>query len=244
MILYKNFRDESQPSIEQHAFLEKLANYYPKLINYCYFLSRNKWDGEELAQETMLKAFQYYQGKQNLSGSLLKKIAYNEWIDVIRKRKRETIETTPESEAVLQSSLEETSYLIDKMVSCLTPKQTIIFILKEAFLFRISDLSNTLQMTEIAVKSVLYRARRQLEKQSTNDDRTKSSESYWGDFDKEEISRKIYHALSVYEPKALLEIISEIEKLSHIPDQHKLDTPVNKTLSYGINPTSHMSIAA
>ncbi|WP_225049478.1 sigma factor [Priestia megaterium] len=63
--------------------------HYPKLQQYCRFLTQNAWDGDDIAQETYLKAQRYKGEEHNLSSALLNKIAYHHWIDLLRKRKRE-----------------------------------------------------------------------------------------------------------------------------------------------------------
>jgi DNA-directed RNA polymerase specialized sigma24 family protein len=61
--------------------------YYPKLQRYCRFLAQDIWDGDDIAQETFLKALKYNPYQQKMSSALLNKIAYHHWIDLTRKRK-------------------------------------------------------------------------------------------------------------------------------------------------------------
>lgn len=68
---------------EESIWLE----YYPKLQRYCHFLAQNQWDGDDIAQETILKALKHYTLDEKMSSALLNKMAYNHWIDQIRKRK-------------------------------------------------------------------------------------------------------------------------------------------------------------
>ncbi|RFU63506.1 sigma factor [Peribacillus glennii] len=36
-----------------------VANFYPALQRYCRFLARNEWDGDDIAQEAILKAIRH-----------------------------------------------------------------------------------------------------------------------------------------------------------------------------------------
>ncbi|MDQ7864866.1 sigma factor [Peribacillus frigoritolerans] len=65
-----------------------LREVYPELIRFCRFLTQNNWDGDDLAQETILKAMQGYGKKTVITTALLKTIARHSWIDTIRKRKK------------------------------------------------------------------------------------------------------------------------------------------------------------
>ncbi|MED4071884.1 sigma-70 family RNA polymerase sigma factor [Priestia endophytica] len=128
---------------------------YKDLLSYCCFLSGDKWDGEDLAQETMLKAMQNY---GSLPPALLKKIAYHKWIDEKRKRSRETVGETEHHTLTKESRKEE----VEALLSSLTPKQAVILTLKEAFQYKISEISSILEMTEPGVKALLKRARTKL----------------------------------------------------------------------------------
>jgi RNA polymerase sigma factor (sigma-70 family) len=128
---------------------------YKGLLSYCCFLSGDKWDGEDLAQETMLKAMQNY---GSLPPALLKKIAYHKWIDEKRKRSRETVGETEHHTLTKESRKEE----VEALLNSLTPKQAVILTLKEAFQYKISEISSILEMTEPGVKALLKRARTKL----------------------------------------------------------------------------------
>ena len=65
-----------------------LREVYPELIRFCRFLTQNNWDGDDLAQETILKAMQGYGKKTEITTALLKTIARHSWIDTITKKKK------------------------------------------------------------------------------------------------------------------------------------------------------------
>ncbi len=65
-------RNISVMSEKQKEINETLRNLYKGLQPYCRFLTRNKWDGDDLAQESLVRAVQNYPVSQ-LHPSLLKK---------------------------------------------------------------------------------------------------------------------------------------------------------------------------
>ncbi len=138
---------------------------YPKLQRFCHFLTRNGWDGDEIAQETFIKALKYCSNQQNMSTALLNKIAYNHWVDMLRRRKRETVEANLDSaDTALINSLDDTRELVDILLKNFTPNQAIIFLLKEGFQYQLKEIASILDSTEMAVKSNLHRAKKRLEK--------------------------------------------------------------------------------
>ncbi|KAB2494129.1 sigma factor-like helix-turn-helix DNA-binding protein [Priestia endophytica] len=140
---------------EKNKEEQEVKELYKGLLSYCCFLSGDKWDGEDLAQETMVKAMQTY---ESLTPALLKKIAYHKWIDEKRKRSRETVGETDHHTLTKESRKEE----VEALLNSLTPKQAVILTLKEAFQYKISEISSILEMTEPGVKALLKRARTKL----------------------------------------------------------------------------------
>lgn len=70
-----------------------------------------------------------------ITTALLKTIARHSWIDTIRKRKKESLDDLLDTEqlgAVGGNVFETVEYIIKS----LTPKQAVVFILKEGFLYR------------------------------------------------------------------------------------------------------------
>lgn len=139
-----------------------IQQFYPKLQQYCQFLTQNSWDGEDLFQDAIIKAIRHYESSQ-INSSLLKKIAYHHWVDTIRKRKHE-VPGIPEElasydAAQLQTHAAET---VELVMGKMTPKQAVVFILKEAFRFQSAEIAGMLGMTEVAVKGVLHRARKRI----------------------------------------------------------------------------------
>lgn len=105
---------------------EQLHEIYPKLRRYCRFLSQNSWDGEELVQESLIKAWLRYKHQPEISTALLNKIARNEWIDTVRKRSKESLEAIPEHAYEESKQIENRFEAIQMLMNKLTPKQAVM----------------------------------------------------------------------------------------------------------------------
>lgn len=180
---------------------------YPKLLRYCYFLTRNRWDGDEIAQETFIKALKYEGRQQEVTKALLNKIAYNHWIDLLRKRKNETIEADPDlaNEAILYQ-LDATAETVEILLRNFTPNQAIIFLLKEGFQYQLKEIAAIVDSTEMAVKANLHRAKKRLEK--ANEERQfHSVDLFWNEEEREWLSDLFYVALKNQDPTILIQSI-------------------------------------
>ncbi|MFZ7944465.1 sigma factor-like helix-turn-helix DNA-binding protein [Neobacillus sp. 19] len=163
---------DSAKSLQQDDQL--WLEFYPKLQRYCRFLTQNTWDGDDIAQDTFLKALKYHQ--QQMSMALLNKIAYHQWIDLLRKRKKETIASDvvhPIHEVTNQ--LDDMTHAVDQLLKECTPKQAVIFMLKEAFQYQVKEIADLLHTTETAIKASLHRVKKRMDKE----DQTYSVESFW-----------------------------------------------------------------
>ncbi len=211
--------EQKETSSTDHTF-----EMYCKLKRYCLFLSKNVWDGEDLAQEAFCKGMDHYHEK-DLTTALLKKIAYHLWLDQLKKRNRETVGTFPEEER------EEVQVQRDFMglLSSLTAKQSAIFTLKEGFRFQISEIAEMFQMTETAVKALLHRARRRLD--LLTDEKDSQVLKPVSDED-DHLESAIYEAIHSEDPQVLI-------------DQVKVLFPVEiAPIRKSSTPSSYLSMAA
>ncbi|MFC4799062.1 sigma factor-like helix-turn-helix DNA-binding protein [Neobacillus sp. GCM10023253] len=193
---------------------------YPKLKQYCHFLTQNTWDGDDIAHETYLKALKYENHPQRVTPALLNKIAYNHWVDVIRKRKKESIqEDTEFTGACLNVTRDQLFNTVEMLINHFTPKQSIIFLLKEAFQYQIKEIAEILNTSEMAVKANLHRAKNRLGKLK-DEDQTPTAETYWNIDEREQLAELFYEALKSEDPTLLIErlssFISEIPKAKFI----------------------------
>ncbi|MBU9712488.1 sigma-70 family RNA polymerase sigma factor [Evansella tamaricis] len=187
----------------------ELVNMYAKVKGYCYALSGNKWDGEDLAQECFFKAMKNYEGNA-INQTLLKRIAHNTWIDKVRKQKNETLEEVPEPLARKSSTKEHLIEMADELIEKLTRKQLFAFVLKEAFQFKISEIADFLEMKESAVKGLLLRSRSKLREESTHSKTSVHHFNYEQYTYPDEFSVVLVEALRSEDPSRLIKLIPKM----------------------------------
>ncbi|MEI4526353.1 sigma-70 family RNA polymerase sigma factor [Priestia megaterium] len=188
--------------------------HYPKLQQYCRFLAQNAWDGDDIAQETFLKAQRYKGEEHKLSSALLNKIAYHHWIDLLRKRKREVIAA---EEGLDQQdgkrAFDMKGHSVELLLSQFTPKQAVIFFLKEGFRYQLKEIALILQTSETAVKSNLHRAKQRLEK----DGEPFSTDSFWDEKERNELSELFYKTLEAQDPALLIHALPSLKSVIQKP---------------------------
>jgi RNA polymerase sigma-70 factor (ECF subfamily) len=102
---------------------------------------------------------------------LIQKIAFNQWMDIMRKRKREDLsEAMPELSDAKDSTIDSPFIIHDFLLKQLTPKQAVTFFLKEAFHYQNQEIGELLHLTEGAVKAIVHRYRTRLNKDKSKED--------------------------------------------------------------------------
>ncbi|WHY69340.1 sigma-70 family RNA polymerase sigma factor [Neobacillus sp. SuZ13] len=213
---------------------------YPKLRRYCHFIAQNGWDGDEIAQETFIKALKYRSHQQKVTTALINKIAYNHWVDMLRKRKNETVEADLDfaNDAFIHKP-DETREAVDQLLKNFTPNQAIIFLLKEGFQYQLKEIASILDSTEMAVKANLHRAKKRLEK--ANEERQfHSVDLFWNEEEREHLSDLFYEALKNQDPTILIQSIRSRSTNSQAP---KLDSGKIRTKPT-FTPSSTLCMAA
>lgn len=206
-------RTQHEKGFENEFWIEN----YPKLQRYCHFLARNGWDGDDIAQETFMKALKYGNSQHELTTALLNKIAYNHWVDMLRKRKNESLEENLNyPNLAFSNQLDETRNSVDLLLKNFTPNQAIIFLLKEAFHYQLKEIASILDSTEMAVKSNLHRAKKRLDK-AISEGQVDSVEMYWNENEREQLSELFYQALKNQDPTILIQSLPSRKSISDVP---------------------------
>lgn len=195
---------------------EQLQELYPKLQRYCLFLSQNNWDGEDLVQESMLKAWLHYRHQPKMADALVKRIAQNQWIDTIRKRSKETIEAVPEHAYNETQQIDHRFEAVEKLLKELTPKQAVMLVLKEGFQFQLSEIAELMNTTETAVKGTIYRAKQRMEKQAGTESNP-LIEQYWEGEDQQKLETILHESFKTQDPTILIRSIPLFRSLSKSP---------------------------
>lgn len=181
---------------DRAEFARLVDAYSPQTYRVALKMLSNAQDAEDVLQNTFMKAMQAlptFEGRSSLS-TWLYRIAVNEALMLLRRSKPELAFVTPEQdeevarlfsgqlidwcclpEGELMSAEAKTH--LDKATQKLPEKLRIVFILRDIEGLSIRETSETLELTETAVKTRLLRARLQLREQLS---------TYYGDrLDKE-----------------------------------------------------------
>lgn len=168
-------------------FEELAAPYRQSLWRYCRYLTGSPWDGEDLFQETMLKAFAAMTQIWNPIAykSYLFRIATHTRIDMLRK-KRVPVDHYADDELVLDSAVTAADPLeiieaVELLVQHLPPRQISVLLLMEVFGFTAAEVAGMVRMTEGSVYAALHRARVTLREWRSSSGATKHSEPAEGE---------------------------------------------------------------
>ncbi|MCW9132363.1 RNA polymerase subunit sigma-70 [Bacillus paramycoides] len=138
-----------------------LIEQYGELKRYCTFLTKNKWDGEDLAQEAVCKVLQKYSDK-DICMTLLYKIARNRWLDQVKVK---SVQEKMEEQITFEEPHEKIADLhemVGKVLFSLNVQQSVILLLKDVFQYSIADIAKICSVSEGAVKASLFRSRNRL----------------------------------------------------------------------------------
>jgi RNA polymerase sigma-70 factor, ECF subfamily len=146
-----------------HRFLDVYEPLRPDLYRYCRYLTRSPWDAEDLAQDTLARAFVtlgcIFKDVPPNPRAWLFRVASNLWIDRTR-RSREIAGDIPDiaSEPLPQVDPEAAGALLIR----LSPQERAAVVLKDVFDFTLEEISESLSTTVGGVKAALSRGRTKL----------------------------------------------------------------------------------
>lgn len=181
--------------------------YRGELWRYCRMLTGSPWDGEDLFQETMLKAFaslaQLWQPL--VPKAYLFRIASNAWIDQCRKN-RLPLDLTEEPEMAAPAAVDglEVEEALEHLVGHLPPKQLVVFLLMEVFQFTAPETAGMIHATEGSVYAALHRARAKVKALRHQEAPAPEVKSH-----REAAVQAIIHALNTGDPSEILPLMSE-----------------------------------
>jgi len=168
--LTDELRDDTRTA--WHVYLDSLNTLRPELFRLCQRLTRDVWDAEDLAHDTLLRGFANlgiaHQPIQNPRAYLLR-IATNLWIDRVRRRELERDVLSQPDGGVRPSPQPAPDRGVDlreagaALIDSLSPQERAAIVLKDVFDLSLEDAAEILATTVGAVKSALHRARGRLE---------------------------------------------------------------------------------
>ncbi|HEY4012801.1 MAG TPA: RNA polymerase sigma factor [Polyangiaceae bacterium] len=147
-----------------HGFLETYEPLRTDLYRYCRHLTRSPWDAEDLAQDTLARAFvtlgQMGDAPPNPRAWLFR-VAYNLWVDRTRRRREEPLDADVE-DAPAGVDPRRTREAAGTLLGQLSPQERAAVVLKDVFAFSLEETAESLSTTLGAVKTALHRARGKL----------------------------------------------------------------------------------
>jgi RNA polymerase sigma-70 factor, ECF subfamily len=151
-------------------FIDDLAPLRPDLFRYCCGLTGNVWDGEDLAQDVLLRVFGYL-GKINAPLSqprpYLIRTATNLWIDRLRRTRLERAHADAQQGEPAPPA-EDASQVVDVRAAAnslflhLAPQERAAVLLSDVLDFSLEETASMLKTTVGAIKSALSRGRARL----------------------------------------------------------------------------------
>lgn len=156
--------DDLRGSVRENwqRFLDTYEPLRPELYRYARHLTRSPWDAEDLAQESLARAFvlvaQMSAPPPNPRAWLLR-VASNAWIDRVRRAKLEL----PPAEEPITSDPRAAREAAGTVLALLAPQERAAVVLKDAFDLSLEEVSGILGTTVGAVKAALHRGRTKLE---------------------------------------------------------------------------------
>lgn len=202
---------EESPIKMNEEFERAIKPFMHDLRKYCLSLTNTKWDGEDLMQDTLVKAYgSWLKVSKQMSKAYLYRIASNAWIDKHRKRKIEEDmnqnldalkqEPDPESELHIPT--------IHALLTQLSAKQRAVVLFVLGFGYTAKETAKLLSDSEGSVKAALHRARKNIKQIQL--------ESIALDLD-EDISIPYITALRDANPEAILRLY---QKETQEPSMH------------------------
>jgi RNA polymerase sigma-70 factor (ECF subfamily) len=148
-----------------NGFLEILEPLRPDLYRYCRHLARSPWDAEDLAQDTLARAFvtlgQMGAAPPNPRAWLFR-VASNLWIDRVRRQRREEPLVRDVRDARVATDPRSTREAAGTLLGQLSPQERAAVVLKDVLDLSLEEIAESLSTTVGAVKTALHRARGKL----------------------------------------------------------------------------------
>lgn len=154
---------------------DRLENLRPQLHRYCSRMTGSVFDGEDVLQEALMRAFRGLRSEPNIVDleRWIFKIAHNAAIDFLRKRARESprAEYDPETLAIVDEDDDHIESVTASMAMLmrLPANQRAAVLLKDVLGYRLEELTSILEMSLPAVKSALHRGRMRLRELAQTD---------------------------------------------------------------------------
>ena len=147
-----------------NRFLDVYEPLRPDLYRYCRHLTRTPWDAEDMAQDTLARAYASLATASEPPPNpraWLFRVASNLWINRVQAT-REIPSTLEGHERLTTSEPRAPREAAGTLVARLSPQERAAFVLKDVFDFSLEEVATVLATSEGAVKAALHRGRSKL----------------------------------------------------------------------------------
>jgi RNA polymerase sigma-70 factor (ECF subfamily) len=149
-----------------HCFLDLYEPLRSELYRYCRYLTRSPWDAEDLAQDTLARAFATLGTMGHAPPNpraWLFRVASNLWIDQARRRREQPrVEAAAEQAPPPAGDARASREAAGTLLVALAPQERAAVVLKDVFDLSIEEIAEALSTTPGAVKAALHRGRGKL----------------------------------------------------------------------------------
>jgi len=160
--------------ISKNDMNSRMAALRPKLLRYCYSLTRNGAEAEDLAQEALLKVTKRLRVRSDLpiSNAYVLRVARIAWIDLYRRRRRnqthsiDDLPVEPAASPVADALV--TRAELEMLLHRLPAKPFVILLLCDVFGLTAREAGLRIRMAEGSVQVALSRARSRLRRLAQN----------------------------------------------------------------------------
>ncbi|RKP56870.1 RNA polymerase sigma factor [Cohnella endophytica] len=132
------------------------------LQKYCFFLTKSRWDADDLFQDTLLKSLTFFlhTAPRAEVKPFLVRVARNLWIDECRKKKRRRLATVDYLDTFsVDNNYVEVRSAMEWLAERFPRRNIEIWLLFHYFGYTMREIANAMDCTTSAVKSVLFRTR-------------------------------------------------------------------------------------
>ncbi len=146
---------------KQQDVNSEIGEWLAALNRYCLSITSSKWDAEDLVQETCLRAMPVLTGLQGHANptALLLRTAKNLSIDQFRRKQLAKGILDRGEVSHQQEDSSGIEHVISMLVQHLSPLQCSVFLLRELYGFKGTEIAAALKTSNGAVKAALFRAR-------------------------------------------------------------------------------------
>jgi len=177
-------------------FERMISSHLPELAAYCRRLSGSRWDGDDLAQEALVRTFAHWLKRRPVGNAkaFLFRTAKNIWIDEQRKYRRRVILQDPSAmspDGERASGRIGIRQLLEEAADKLSLRALELILLADLYGYSMEEIAALTRSTVPGVKSALHRARKQV-----RDEKSARAGGQIPEHKLEEWSRRLYEEFS------------------------------------------------